>query len=226
MSEERLEKSLALRREDFLTILAKGLSGAVPFVGPLLAEIFGAVIPHQRLDRFREFVQVFEERVAQLEIDQEVFAERFVRPEFVDIFEDGASQAVRALSQERRKYLANLLAEGLSEEKLEHARAKKLLRILESLTDQEIIYLKYFSLLDRGEENEFYDQHESLLEPRDTSYGASTEEFDQAALQEAYEQTLVRFGLVQPEERSVTWLGRLLLRYIDSYVEEEEEETE
>lgn len=227
MSKEEQGQSLALHREDFLAILVKGLSGAVPFVGNLLAEVFGAVIPRQRLDRLVEFVQTFEQRVVQLELSQHVFEERFSRPEFVDIFEDGASQAARALSQERRRYLANLLAKGLSEEELNHARAKKLLRLLESLTDQEIIWLKYFSLADRGEEDEFYEQHEALLEPRDSSWGASTEEMDQATLQEAYEQALVRFGLVQPGERSATWLGRLLLRYIDSdFVEDTEEEIE
>jgi hypothetical protein len=228
LSKEEQEQSLAFRREDFLAMLVKGLSGAVPFVGNMLAEVFGAVIPRQRLDRLVEFVRAFEQRVMQLELSQRALEERFVRPEFVDLFEDGASQAARALSQERREYIANLLAKGLSEEELNHARAKKLLRLLESLTDQEIVYLKYFSLADRGEDDEFYEQHEALLEPRDTSWGASTEEIDLATLQEAYEQTLARFGLVQPGDRSATWLGRLLLRYIDSDSAKDtgEEETE
>ena len=36
---------------DIITSLAKGTVGAVPFVGSLVAEIVGNIIPNQRVDR-------------------------------------------------------------------------------------------------------------------------------------------------------------------------------
>ena len=44
---------------DRLASGAKGITGAVPFVGSIIAEIVGNVIPNQRIDRLTRFVRTF-----------------------------------------------------------------------------------------------------------------------------------------------------------------------
>jgi len=39
---------MSIQKTDIATILSKGLVGAIPFIGPLAAEIVGAIIPNQR----------------------------------------------------------------------------------------------------------------------------------------------------------------------------------
>jgi hypothetical protein len=43
---------------DVASIILKGTLGAVPFVGPLAAEIIGTLIPNQRLSRIESFLKI------------------------------------------------------------------------------------------------------------------------------------------------------------------------
>lgn len=52
---------------DYVTTAAKGALGAVPFVGSLLAELAGNVIPNQRIDRITKFAVLLESRLSELE---------------------------------------------------------------------------------------------------------------------------------------------------------------
>lgn len=42
---------------DYVTAGAKAFLSAIPFVGSLLAEITGSIIPKQRVDRIADFVK-------------------------------------------------------------------------------------------------------------------------------------------------------------------------
>jgi hypothetical protein len=39
-----------IEKADVAAVIGKGLLGAIPFVGPLAAEIVGIIIPNQRLE--------------------------------------------------------------------------------------------------------------------------------------------------------------------------------
>ncbi|MDW7646518.1 MAG: hypothetical protein SCI25_15955 [Desulfuromonadales bacterium] len=89
---------------DLTAILSKGLIGAIPFVGPLAAEVVGAIIPNQRIDRLEAFLNKLEEK---LEVaDKNKVSESFSRPEQIDLLEDAFLQASRAMSDDRKDYLA------------------------------------------------------------------------------------------------------------------------
>ena len=47
---------MSTKGTDIAMILSKGLVGAIPFVGPLAAEIVGAIIPNQRIDRLESLL--------------------------------------------------------------------------------------------------------------------------------------------------------------------------
>ena len=61
MSEEL--PGLQTNTTDCVASLARGTFGAIPFVGPIAAEIIGHVIPNPPVDRLVRFVQRSEERV-------------------------------------------------------------------------------------------------------------------------------------------------------------------
>ena len=79
--------------------LAKGGVGLIPVAGGIFAELVGMVIPNQRMERLEDYVRRLNER---LDAENEAEArERLSKPEAVDLFEDGATQAVRALTMVR-----------------------------------------------------------------------------------------------------------------------------
>ena len=203
---------------DYAAIVARGSLGPIPYIGPLLAEIVGTLIPNQRFERLADFVRKLEEKIAVLGLAQEELRKRFTSPESIDLFEDSAWQAARALSDERKGHIAALMKNGLMAEQAEHLQYKRLLSMLGEVNDVEILVLKYHSYLSHAEKMEFFNKHEKALPPHHAVIGSSRDEKDKAIVRESYEDHLVRMGLLQGEkrrQRDISSLGRLLLRSID-----------
>ena len=113
---------ITANKADYVSALVKGIVGIAPVVGPMLAEAITLGIPNQKLDRVITFVKVFEDRIKYLEED--LLKERIKSEEFGDLLEDALPQASRALSDERKEYIANLLKNSLTDENLDHAAKK------------------------------------------------------------------------------------------------------
>jgi len=223
---------------DIIANIAKGATGAVPIVGSLIAEVVGNIIPNQRVDRIVQFVQQLEKRLGSLE--QEVLRNKLLQPEAVDLLEDAFSQAARATSQERIGHIANVVANGLSEEELKQTEAKRMLWLLGQLNDSEVIILRS-ELAHTYEEvdadADFRSKHAELLAPDVLYTGLPQEEFEKAALKQSYQQRLHELGLLRYRFRrpqrgalpefdentgmmkatgsQVTTLGEMLLRYLN-----------
>jgi hypothetical protein len=223
---------------DHITTLAKGLFGAAPVAGPLAAEIIGNIIPNQRADRIVRFVQKLDERLKHLE--QEALLRRTADPEFVDIIEDAFVQAGKAVSDERLDHIANVIANGISGEELNHAQTKRMLWLLDRLNDAEIVILRSKLAMTRGDfdaDRDFREKHDQLLAPDATYMGSPDEEFEEAALKASYRRHLLDLGLVRQHFKrprkgelpefddktgmlkasgtEITRLGRMLLRYLN-----------
>jgi hypothetical protein len=227
---------MSTKGTDIATILGKGLVGAIPFVGPLAAEIVGAIIPNQRIDRLESLLQLLESKIS--EDEQEKIKERITSKESVDLIEDGFVQASRALSEERTDYIASLLKNSLTNDELEHIENKRLLSILGEMNDLEVLILKSHAMY-RGmdEHNEFWEKHEDALTTPITHMGSSQEEVDKHTLFKTHRMHLANIGLlrqkfkkpkrgefpefdektgmIQAQGYEITPLGRLLLRSID-----------
>ncbi len=93
--------------------------GYMPAVGPIVAELFRNVIPNQRHDRIADFLRILDDKLSSLEED--FLREKMRTEEFVDLFEDGAYQAARALTDERKERIAALLKNSLTDEDLTQA---------------------------------------------------------------------------------------------------------
>ena len=227
---------MSTKGNDIATIIGKGLLGAIPFIGPLAAEIVGAVIPNQRIDRIESLLKLLESKIP--EEDRRKVEERVISPESVDLIEDSFIQASRALSEERKEYIASLLKNSLTDDDLKHIEYKRLLSILGELNDLEVLILKS-QTLHRGqpEHSEFWEAHEGALTPPLAHMGSTQEEIDKHTIYQTHKLHLANLGLfkarfkklkrgefpefddktgmVKAQGYDITGLGRLLLRSID-----------
>jgi len=222
---------------DIVTSLTKGTVGAVPFVGSLIAEVVGNVIPNQRVDRITRFVQLLEERLAQIE--HEVLKSRLTVAPAVDMLEDAFIQAARATSDERLEHIANVVANGIAAEELNQVETKRMLWLLGQINDIEVILLRGRLPKTQGEAHadaDYREKHAVVLQPRMPHLGSPPGEIEEAALYDSYKQHLVDLGLLRPNFKrpgrnelpefdhktgmmkasghDVTTLGRMLLRYL------------
>jgi len=227
---------MSTKGNDIATIIGKGLLGAIPFIGPLAAEIVGAVIPNQRIDRIESLLKLLESKIP--EEDRTKVEERIISPESVDLIEDSFIQASRALSEERKEYIASLLKNSLTDDDLKHIEYKRLMSILGELNDIEVLILK-FQTLHRGhpEYSEFLEAHKGALTTPFAHMGSTQEEIDKKTIYQTHKLHLANLGLLkarfkkpkrgEPPEfddktgmikaqgYDITGLGRLLLRSID-----------
>jgi len=183
------EEKMSTKGTDIATIVGKGLLGAIPFVGPLVAEIVGAVIPNQRIDRIESLLKLLESKIP--EADRAKVEQNIYSPESIDLIEDGFIQASRALSEERKEYIASLLKNSLTEDEVKHIEYKRLLSMLGELNDLEVLILKS-QTMHRGqpEHQEFWEVHEGALTPPMAHLGSSQEEVDKHTIY----QTHIAFG--------------------------------
>lgn len=245
------EISLKTSKEDMMALLAKSIFSLVPFGAPI-GEAITAVIPDQKLERVINFVQVLNYKITNAE--RKIEEHELKTEEFTDLLEDALGQASRSLSDERREYIASLLKNSLTKDKLSHVEEKRLLSLLNELNDAEIIWLKSYSLnksIGSQEYGEFFEVHKDILEPVRILYGGGPgsipqELFDKEAIQNSYQNNLVNLRLISESFKSVangevpefdgetgkmkvrgyycSSLGELLLRYIDLGESNETEE--
>lgn len=203
---------------DRTAAVVRGVVGAVPVIGPLVAEVLVGVIPGQKLDRLEQWLKLFSTRVSSLEEGIERLRARLRTPEGADILEDCLLEASRALSTERLDRLARILANGLADEEFAHDRLKTLARLFGSLTDSEFVLLMFYAKVpsfDSPWHKAMIEKHPAVLRPVSRSLGMPKSDIDLAALHDHRTDTLLRLGLLTTEGKStkITSLGKLLLRH-------------
>lgn len=224
---------------DYITAVVRGLAGAIPFAGGLVAELIGVVIPNQRMDRLSKFIRVLEERINRL--DENYVRVQLADGNFSDLLEEAARQAVHSLSDERREYIANIIANSLTSDDIEYSEMKHLLRILNELNDIEIIWLRFYQHSTIGGDEEFRERHKDILRHIPIHMSAPDIDFEKDALQSSCKEHLERWGLLAVEydtdmktglpkyDRSgrqvvrrfeLTRLGKMLLKYIGLSIED------
>jgi hypothetical protein len=152
------------------------------------------VIPRQRIDRLVDFTTKLQERIAHLEMD--AILPHLDNEEFTDLVEEALRQASRSTTEERRAYLASLVANSLSSEAIRHEESKHLMRLLGGLTDVEVLWLRYFASPGLDGDEEFRELHRDVLAPRFVAMEDPQEDVDAAALQRSYQDHLEQEGLI------------------------------
>jgi hypothetical protein len=234
MSDITQKFNLQSNTSDYVTSAAKAALGTVPFLGSLLAELAGTVIPNQRIERIVKFAQVLERKLSNLE--EEFIRSQISDEQFTDLLEEGLRQAARSLTDERRDYITFVISNSLSSQDIEYTESKHLLRILDAINDIEVIWLRFYEDPVATSISEFGERHKHILQPVIISMGSSQAELDKEALQKSYLEHLTQLGLLKyrykvdsktkspkynpvtgaPEvsDYEITYLGILLLRQI------------
>jgi len=196
--------SLQTNQQDVWATAIKVISNCVPFGSPV-GELITSFIPNQKIERVVKVTEKFNEKLIDYnsklnDVEKRINIVELKNNEFADLYEEGANQASRALTDERLEYIASLLANSLTDEKLEHIETKKLLEFLNEINDTEIIFLQYYALYG-GEKRKFYEEHERVLEILPTNVQSSAKEFDKYSIQTTYKQNLIRFGLLKEKHK-------------------------
>ena len=221
-------------KTDIIVAALKGSAGAIPYAGGIAAELIGNLVPNQRMDRLVIYVRDINERLETLE---EQAKQKLFDAEAIDIFEDGAHQAVRALSPERQEYIANLVTFGMTGEQHARLQAKRLLNLLKELDDDQIIILASY-LNENMYNKDFKELHKDIISLPSINMHSSKEDVDKTVIGNLALTQLNGLGLLnekyEVEKRpnyniwgnktdnvkikakgyEITPLGRLLLRNI------------
>jgi len=236
-------KELAVRPIDRVTSVVKSVVGAVPIAGPFLCEVAGVIIPNQRVDRLARFAQELADRLGDVEDD--MLKSQLTDENFTELVEESMRQASRSTSDDRRAYIASVLANGINGDDVDYIETKHLLKLLGEINDIEVVWLRayYEWHWGAGGESEFQQTHAETLAPVAATRGSSDEELDKAAMQESYKLHMERLGLLRSRIRydsrtklpefdrkrgfkksgyEITSLGQLLIRYIDMVPETDE----
>ena len=178
---------------DYLTALGRSAVGAIPLVGSAFSEVITNFIPGQRIDRIAKYLVALEERVIELEID---IQEKMQCPENVDLFEEGGYQACRAVTKERLNYIINLVAHGIGDDVANYAQNKKMLTILSSLNDMEVLLVLAYADMPPMGTGHIWETH-SELTPMPVTNSASSEIIEASLMNSAYKNTLEEKGLIK-----------------------------
>ena len=209
--------------------MAKGVFGTIPVIGPLVAELYGSIIPNQRLDRLADFLHKLSSKFEEMELDVEDIKNKLQSDSISsDMFDEVCMQASKSKSQERKEYLVNLLINGLNEKDTEKTKSMLLLDILRQLTDAEILIL-YSHTWKAKEDKSFRDLHSEIVDGPYVHMGSSNEELEDEAIYEAYKNRLYSLNLLKQESNGsygykyeITMLGKMLLRFVGFLGEHED----
>lgn len=218
--------SLGSNLRDRVASIARGAGALVPHGGHVIGTLIGSLIPGQRMDRLEKYVAALRAEIGDLKEAQEKIIA--ASPEHIDLFEEGAFRSARALSEERIRHFALIVAIGMTRGTAEAIAQKRLLTILSDLDEQDIIMLNWRIQINKASGGIYAAEHPDLLRPRDppTTVFSSREDREENALREAITNKLLRYGLVElvddrvpqgmsPRKREqVSELGRLILRTV------------
>jgi hypothetical protein len=224
--------SLKNNTTDYVFSWLKAIVGIVPG-GTLVVEPMSTIIPNQRIDRIAKFIEVLSHKLSKLSVRTQLTNENFT--DFTDFLEESLVQAIRSITQERREYIASLIANGISLDNIDYIESKHLLKLLGELNDIEVIWLRSHLVSTIGRDEEFMEKHQAVLQPINAHLGSSPEELDKHTLRQSYKEHLVQLGLLirkykvdkktkqleldnngqfQISGYEITSLGRLLLKYV------------
>jgi hypothetical protein len=193
---------LGANRSDRIASGLRALANMAPLIGGALAEIVTEIVPAQRIERIETYLIMLVEELTRVTGQQEqtaatvekLLADKIREPANVDLIEDGARLASRALSKQRLAYISKCVASGLLDDERDRIRHKRILSIIEELDDEEILVLDAYG--SRGSRK--FDR----FRPPPPVIGASASVRESNALFDAIIAKLKRLSLVTFKERT------------------------
>ncbi len=233
---ENIDISIIEENEvDILTTSFKGSAGMIPILGPYFAEIIGSLVPYQRIDRITTFLKLFYKKFEEQNLQIEILKEKMKNEDFINLFDDISWLAAKSTSNDRKEYLASILINGLTDDKLDEIQKNIFLNLMSELNDIEILILYSYTIASKTDE-EFTKKHQEILTPPRAYSEASEDDRNKRILFETYKEKLVRLnllnkkfakpkrgespefdektGMMKSNGFEITSIGRLFLKYI------------
>ena len=214
---------------DVATTALSAITSGVDLVAPGLGSFFGAlitqVIPNQRAERFAAYVTAVSRRLRIVEGGLDETRAQFqdlakrLGPEQRALFEDGAFASTRATSQERVEAIGRVVAEGLDADDGRAAELRRVVELIASLSDDDVIGLCLYTLK-YGRDPEWRELHAASVEPRLAHMQSTPEELEAALMREIREAKLLRSGFLLERTsgrstiREPSQMGRYVLRQL------------
>ncbi len=191
---------LGATTRDRSVALTKGAIGMIPIGGSILAEIIGQIIPDQRAQRLETYVRYLDSKLS--ELSEGEARSRMSDPENIALFEEGAFQSARAISDERRERIAKLVILGITGEQKEKLEAKRLLSLFGLIDDdQAIILASHLHKYMRDEA--FRNANSRILNVSPPHLNSSDEDRDKFLVSSLAKDELIRLKLLEPQFEQV-----------------------
>lgn len=230
---------------DIPAIIAKGSLGAIPVIGPIISEVVGALIPNQRIDRVEQMLKNIERKIILFE-NKDIIINKFRENDKIAIFEEAITQATRTINNERINHLASIVKNSVVDIKYDYDRYQQVLKIINEISEVEVLILKYYSLPEYEDEwSEFRKKHEDIINKKPVHMQSQEEELLDSAYYDYNRNHLSRLNLLDIKYKTlkknelpefdqktgtikangykITRIGRELLRIIDEISLEGEE---
>jgi hypothetical protein len=218
---------LGSNANDRIAATLRAGAGLVPIIGTALAEIVTEFIPGQRLERIESYLKLLAAEIDKLHLDRK----QLQKPANVDLIEDGGYQAVRALSEDRRVYIARCVAHGIAATKLAKIRHKRILSLLGDLDDEELTLLAAYSTGNSSNWAGLTPRVEGYAKASDEVllHGAALLKLERLGLMDfrilmkagSLEEPMIDVRTGKPQgHHEISELGRLLIRQIQSTAEQ------
>ena len=179
--------------------LTKAMMSLVP-LGSLFSELLTEFIPMQRRTRIEKYLYALELKLEGM--SKEAFANKMADPQATDLFEEGGIQSARALSDERQRHIASVVAKGLTGDEIELLQAKRISKILVEIDDFQILILSS-KTRENMHNDEFWAKHRQNLTVPVLYMSATKKEIEAAEIHNAARNELKRLGLMVQKFRSV-----------------------
>jgi hypothetical protein len=200
--EEKINPELEIKSVDIAVSAMNSAVGAFPIIGSFIIELVGITIPNQRFDRLIKFSTQLEAKLGKL--DNSILKLALHNENFTDLMEESLKQAIRSLSDERRDYIASVIANSLTSDEADFIESKHILRVLGEINDIEVIWLRYSLCNSCNSDIEFRNKHEKILMFGRNYYCSSQSEMEKCTIHQSYREHLVELGLLIHEHDSVS----------------------
>jgi hypothetical protein len=178
--------------------LLKGAVGAIPLAGGIIGEVIGEIIPQQRFQRLEVFVRYLNERFEAF--DKTEALARMHDPKNIALFEDGAIQSARALTDGRRERIARIVAYGITGGEKQKIEVRRLLELFAQIDDDQIVILTSFlTRHDRNRDEAFWKRHQVILSPDRPHLNSTNDERETYAIAQMAKERLIQLGLLLPQ---------------------------
>ncbi|MGY4317245.1 hypothetical protein [Bradyrhizobium sp. JR3.5] len=181
-------------------------------IGKALQTMVTALVADQRIERLEGFFQRLSDELVAVKCS----LDQLKKPENIELIEDGAYQAVRAFTEDRKRYIAKVVAKGIADDDESKLGKRRILKILSDLDDQEILILEAYG-------SDHVQSRLQEVRPPPPAMSSPPDVRERSALFEWAHNRLHRLDLlrVHPGRRpgreftELTSLGRAVLRTLD-----------